>query len=241
MRVPTSCSPHGKPARVVPHGSEIAGWPVRLNSCVSRSMTLRTGSLDATDLHGCGADRRRGNRDCRQHQRVVAGQRAVHLAARTCATLQCPDVVLGEHVARHLQSQANGRRVAIGHRFQRVRVVRRGIAEHEVHVDRWRCSPRVGMSTSPIVAPPARKRSSVPSKAVAHFIVEEIAEVSARDREALTVDWRRDERPAGSSGRAARESMCQASVTLLRQRARVIECSRQRDRRRRSAARPTSV
>ena len=30
----TSCNPTGKPSPAKPHGSEIAGWPVRLNGIV---------------------------------------------------------------------------------------------------------------------------------------------------------------------------------------------------------------
>ena len=57
--------------RVVPAGNEIAGCPVRLNSCVSRSIAARTGSGRPSMSTDCGAERRRGDRQRRKQQRIA--------------------------------------------------------------------------------------------------------------------------------------------------------------------------
>src|SRR5439155_19445096 len=47
IRQPTNWTAHGIPADVRPDGIEIAGWPVTLKSCVSRSIRFLTGSVVA--------------------------------------------------------------------------------------------------------------------------------------------------------------------------------------------------
>ena len=56
-----------------------------------------------------------------------------HLAAGEGA-----HVILGEDVAPHLQAQPYRRRVALGHRLERLRVIGRRVAQHDVQVDRRR-------------------------------------------------------------------------------------------------------
>ena len=68
-RRPTSCAPIGSPSGVLPHGIVMAGWPVTLKSCVSRSVTLRTGSSDPPTRTVDDADLVRRDRQRRQQQR----------------------------------------------------------------------------------------------------------------------------------------------------------------------------
>ena len=103
------------PSDVAPHGIEIAGCPVTLNNCVSRSISARTGSARAVDDDGFGADRRRGNRQRREDERVAPGERGVDLAAQQLSALHRPHVVLREHVPSQPRAAA-ARRACSGPR-----------------------------------------------------------------------------------------------------------------------------
>ncbi len=56
---PASCNPAGRPGAASPIGSVIAGWPVRLNTCVRRSVAFRTAtrwpSISTVDSPSRGA------------------------------------------------------------------------------------------------------------------------------------------------------------------------------------------
>ena len=76
-RLRASCSPVGRPAGEASIGNEIAGCPVMLNNCVSRSITFRTGSIRPPATPGF-ADARRNDGQGWQHQGVETGRGGVH-------------------------------------------------------------------------------------------------------------------------------------------------------------------
>ena len=87
---PTSCAPTGRPSRVRPHGSVIAGCPVMLNGCVSRSVMLRTGSSTVPTVTVAAPSLTAGTGNVGQQQAVAAVQRGVDLARQHLAAAHAP-------------------------------------------------------------------------------------------------------------------------------------------------------
>ena len=125
-------------------------------------------------------------------------QRRVDFATQHLAAGERAHVVLGEDVARHFQPQTHRRRVALGHRLERRRVIRRRVAQHDVQIDR-RDAVGMGDVDSSIRAPAAPQRLERRLEPRPHLVVEQVAEVPARDGEAQAADgrWRS---AAGASG-----------------------------------------
>ena len=91
-----------------PHGSEIAGWPDRLNGCVQRNISARTASgppltgMVAAPSGGAGMASE-GNAST-----STPLERAINFAGDHRLAAHRADVILGKHVARHFEAQATG-------------------------------------------------------------------------------------------------------------------------------------
>ena len=178
------------------------------------------------DAHGRRADGRSRYRQGRQDQRVVSRQRDIDFPPKHFTAGQRTHVILGEDVTRHLQPQPHRRRVALGHRLERHRVIGRRVGQHDVQIDRRDVSPACGMSTSSIRAPAARSASSDFSNAPAPHRRADRRSTGAAPRGA-------GGRPAApASGRTPRPSKRMVHVPRVRHRPRertdVIERAGQR-------------
>ena len=71
-RRPTIWSPMGSPSRVKPHGTDAAGWPVRLKGYVYGNPPVRRHGLARDLARVVEAERERRARDRRRQQEVVA-------------------------------------------------------------------------------------------------------------------------------------------------------------------------
>ena len=134
-RAPTTCRPTGRPS-AAPHGIVMAGCPVRLNSCVRRSVRLRTLSVLPSMSMRRRADRLRGDRQRRQEQRADLLDDLVDLAPEHGASLLRAHVVLAEHVAAHLEPDPHVVRVVVRRRASSVSAwYGGGLGEHGGQVD----------------------------------------------------------------------------------------------------------
>ena len=85
IAMPDDLQADGQARRVVPHGTLIAGWPVRLNGCVQRSIDVAHRLAAAFDRHRGRADRRRLDRQRRQDQRIDTCRARARLRVRSRA------------------------------------------------------------------------------------------------------------------------------------------------------------
>ena len=186
-----ACGPCGRPAAgrsagrrgVRPHGSEIAGCPERLNGCVQRSISVRTASappltgMVAAPIGGAGIA------SAGQHQRIDAVERAVDFARDQRLAAQRADVVLGHHVARHLEPQPDRRAC---NPAAATRACARDIRRRRRTPDAGRSaamSSACGSATSvTMVAPRCRSISMVSQHARLDVGVEPIEQVARRAR-----------------------------------------------------------
>ena len=135
-RCPTSWSRAAARRVPMPHGIAIAGWPVMLKSCVSRSIIARTGSARPSIV-----DRLRRRAAARRSAAPAAAARRAlrapcpptRLSDR--ARVHRPQVVLRQHVATHLEPQPHAWRVAVGVVVEQRRVIPRRLRQDDVQVD----------------------------------------------------------------------------------------------------------
>ena len=159
---------------------------------------------------------RRRNRQRRQHQRVVSGQRRVDLAPQHLAPSERAHVVLGQHVSTHLEPQTHRRRVALGHRLERRRVIRRRVARARwCRYDRRRSASRAGCRRPRRSLRPRAARSSASSNRARTSSSSSVAEVRARHGEPQAArPAGRHERPGRRVAAATRDSTSHASMTV---------------------------
>ena len=148
-----------------PHGSEIAGCPVRLNSCVSRSVSGRNGSSrEPIDRPSSRRSSARGNRQRRQHQRIALRQRRVDGARASARDRLAPGRSRRAESCRPSRAAANACRLNVLGRFlERLGVIRERLGQRDVHVRRCECPAACPRSTSTIDAPASFRRLSASS------------------------------------------------------------------------------
>ena len=158
--LPTSCSPAGRPACVVPQGIEIAGCPVTLNGCVRRSMRFLTGSATPSIVTDGRANHRCLNRQRRREQHIVRTERTVHDRTEHVSSAQRTQIVLRQHIPSGFEPLADARAVAFRHALERLAVVHGRFREHDREVHG---SDRVGVRERDFLDQSASSGQPLPS------------------------------------------------------------------------------
>ncbi len=123
----------------------------------------------------------------------MRGEGGVHFASEHLTSGERPHIILGEDVAAHFQPDPDRRRVLLRHGLQRGCVIRGGVAEHEVEIDRGEIGRMTDLDLVHVRAcrPQSIERLFETS---ANLVVEQIAKVRARDREPQSADRHRRRR-----------------------------------------------
>ena len=133
---PTICRPMGRPARLVPQGRLIAGWPREVEGLRAAQHGGADRFAAAHHRHGRRAERRRLDGQRRQQQRIDAFERARDFVANDRPAAQRAHVVLARHAPAHLDPQPDAVGVGVRPPLERPRVVRGGIGQNQVQIDR---------------------------------------------------------------------------------------------------------